>query len=100
MLVLFFHFRFSFPFDGHTVPGYFWYLSQNFIYVNLYFGALIIYIQFFVGSCAYLSAFCKDFALSSEHFDELIVSCVGKEHTNSLDDKLRDIIQFHIDIKE
>lgn len=61
----------SFPFDRHSVYGFFYYSFVGYICVYHYCGLLIVYGQFFLGICYYLNAFCQDFTFSIRNIDKL-----------------------------
>lgn len=54
----------SIPFERSSVYGYLYYSCISAVCAFHYFGLLTVYVQFFLGMCFYLNAFCQDFAIS------------------------------------
>lgn len=85
---------FSWPLDRHTVKAYFLYFSLNALYQNVYFFSAPVFFQFFTGTCFYLTAFCQDFDQSLHTINNY------KKNKMDFNEKLRTIIQFHLNILE
>lgn len=61
---------------------------------------LTVITQFFVGTCAYLLAFCQDFASTFEKLNKLTWIVDKNIDELPLEKHLRDIVRFHVDILE
>ena len=98
----------SFPFDRHSVYGYFYYNFTSYVCVYHYFGLLIIYGQFFLGICFYLNAFCQDFSLSIQNIDKLRYEYIKRtaatrdriEFERALNEEICKNIDFQAEIVE
>lgn len=99
----------SFPFDRHSIPGYFYYSFIGGVCVYIFLGSVFVHGQFFIGICFYLKAFCQDFTNSiQKHIDELHDNLVKKTAAsrdliafeNALNKELCAAIDFQADIIE
>lgn len=86
-------YKMSFPFDVHSIHGYFCYLIMMIVAVHTYGTLITSQAGFFLGSCFYLDAFTEDF---DQMMDQLNNS-TGVEHVQT---RIANAVRFNIQINE
>lgn len=84
------------PFNRATVKGMIGYFIIQFLLLHCYYAGLIPCFSFFVGSCHYLGACCRDVSKKFENIDEEST----KSNESKIKSKLTDIVLLHIRIIE
>lgn len=89
-------FSLSYPFNVHTLHGYFAYLIMVIIALHTYAILVTSQASFFLSSCFYLDAFTEDFdqqMIQLNNFEDKIVRSIDK-----IQQHLSDAIKFNIQI--
>ncbi|XP_031629162.1 odorant receptor 43b-like isoform X1 [Contarinia nasturtii] len=91
-------YKLSYPFDVHTLHGYFGYLIMVIIALHTYAILITSQVAFFLGSSFYLDAF-------TENFDKLMrqlnqIEQKPKQSINTVKERLFDGVKFNIQIIE
>lgn len=84
---------FSYPFNVHTLHGYFGYLFMVIIALHTYAVLITNQVGFFLGSSFYLDAFIEDFDQLMQKLNQFEENAI-----NAIQSRLFDAIKFNIQI--
>lgn len=84
---------FSYPFNVHTLHGYFGYLIMVIIALHTYAVLITIQVAFFLGSSFYLDAFIEDFDQTMQQLNKFEEKAIY-----DIQNRLFDAIKFNIQI--
>lgn len=91
-------YKMSFPFDVHSVRGYFGYLIMMIVAIHTYGIILTSQVGFFLGSCFYLDAFIEDFHQMMYQLNDF--TSEDEQFVDHVQTRIADAVRFNIQIIE